>query len=89
MLAKDLVEKMDILVRAHNIKNIVQAHLWTDHITPEGKKIYSTKLRFDYTQGEAKQLLFSLTADKFQQGNYILNIYQNGKLIGKIVKTLS
>ncbi len=57
--------------------------------TPEGKKIYSTKLRFDYNQGEAKQLLFSLTADKFQQGNYILNIYQNGRLIGKMVKTLS
>ena len=57
--------------------------------TPEGKKIYSTKLRFEYNPGEAKQLLFSLTADKYQQGNYTLNIYQNGKLIGKMVKTLS
>jgi len=57
--------------------------------TPEGKKIYSAKLRFEYNPGEAKQLLFSITADQYQQGSYILNIYQNGKLIGKMVKTLS
>lgn len=57
--------------------------------TPEGKKIYSAKLRFEYNPGEAKQLLFSLTADRYQQGNYTLHIYQNGKLIGRMVKTLS
>ena len=57
--------------------------------TPEGKKVYSTKLRFEYNPGETKQLLFSLTADQFQQGNYMLNIYQNGRLIGKLIKTLS
>ena len=57
--------------------------------TSEGKKIYSGKLSFEYNRGESKKLLFSLTADKFQQGNYMLKIYHNGKLIGKIVKTLS
>lgn len=57
--------------------------------TTEGKKIYTARLRFEYNSGESKQLVFSLAADQFQQGNYTLNIYQNGKLIGRMVKTLS
>lgn len=57
--------------------------------TAEGKKIYSYKLNFDYTRGEAKRLLFSLSADKYQKGNYIMQVYHNGSLIGKLSKTLS
>ncbi len=57
--------------------------------TTDGKKIYSGKLRFDYFRGEEKQLRFSLTADRFQQGNYTLKVYHNGILIGKTVKNLS
>lgn len=57
--------------------------------TTDGKKIYSLKLRFEYIKGESKQLLFSLSAEKYQQGNYLLKIYHNGLLIGKMIKTLS
>src|SRR5258706_1776367 len=34
MLAKDLVEKMDILVWTHNVENIIHPHLRANHIAP-------------------------------------------------------
>lgn len=55
----------------------------------EGRKNYSMKMRFEYEKGEPKHLLFSLNADNYQKGNYTLQIYHNGILIGKAVKTLS
>ncbi len=58
--------------------------------TAEGnKKIYSCKLRCETSKGEPKQLNFSLTADKYLKGNYIMQVYHNGVLIGKINKSLS
>jgi hypothetical protein len=57
--------------------------------TRDGKKIYSCKMRFDYNKGEAKHLIFSLTSDKYMKGNYIMQIYHNGTMIGKLSKTLS
>ena len=55
----------------------------------DGRKIYSCKLRFDYNKGEPKRLSFSLSSDKYLKGNYIMQIYYNGMLIGKLSKTLS
>ena len=57
--------------------------------TREGKKIYSCKMRFDYNKGEAKRLNFSLSSDKYMKGNYIMQIYHNGNMIGKFSRTLS
>lgn len=57
--------------------------------TPAGKKVYSYKFNFNYTRGEAKHLLFSLRGDNLTKGNYIMEVYQNGLLIGRMVKTLS
>ncbi len=57
--------------------------------TNEGKKIYSYKMRLDYSKGEPKRLLFSLSTDKYQKGNYTMQVYYNGTLIGKLLKTLS
>lgn len=70
---------------------VLQNSIWESGVfdTPEGKRIYSVKLHFDYSNGEAKQLQFSLNTDKFQKGNYIVEIYHNGSIIGKIVKFLS
>src|SRR5689334_1059278 len=34
MLAKDLVEKMDVLVWTHNVENIIYSHLRANHIAP-------------------------------------------------------
>ncbi len=55
----------------------------------EGKKVYSCKMRFDYTKGESKKLVFSLVNDNYMRGNYIMQIYYNGLLIGKLSKILS
>jgi len=57
--------------------------------TPEGKRIYSYKLNFSYLKGEAKRLLFSIKSDKYQKGNYTMQIFYNGTMIGKMVKNLS
>jgi hypothetical protein len=58
--------------------------------TAEGnKKIYSCKLHCETAKGEPKQLNFSLTADKYLKGNYTMQVYHNGVLIGRVNKTLS
>jgi len=57
--------------------------------TPDGKKIYSCKLHCETSKGEPKQLNFSLIADKYLKGNYVMQVYHNGVLIGKVNKTLS
>lgn len=57
--------------------------------TPDGKKNYSDKIHFDYTAGELKKLQLSLSTEKFQKGNYTIQIYYNGSIIGKMVKSLS
>ncbi len=55
----------------------------------DGKKRYTRKVRFDYQKGETKQLLFSLNADEYEKGTYILQLYHNGYMIGQVTKTLS
>lgn len=57
--------------------------------TPEGKKIYSSKLSFNYSKGEPKRLFFSVKAENYQKGNYTMQVYYNGTMIGKIFKTLT
>ena len=57
--------------------------------TPEGKKLYSYKLNFNYSKGEPKRLYFSLKADTYQKGNYTMQVYYNGTMIGKVFKILS
>lgn len=54
-----------------------------------GRKMYTMKLRFDYQKGENKHLTFNLAADDMQKGNYTLQLYQNGYLIGQAVKVVS
>lgn len=56
--------------------------------TTEGKRVYSKKLKFDYLKGDNKKLRITLSAEKLQQGNYTLQVYHNGKMIGKTVKQL-
>jgi hypothetical protein len=70
---------------------VLQNSIWESGTfdTPEGKKNYSQKIHFNYSNGEAKQLVYSLTLDKFQEGNYIVQIYYNGSVIARMVKVLS
>ena len=57
--------------------------------TNEGKKVYSCKIRCETARGENKQYNFSLTADKFYKGNYVMQVYHNGVLLARINKSLS
>ena len=58
--------------------------------TYKGNKIsYTRKLRFEYSKGETKHLLFSLNADEYQKGNYTLQVYHNGYMIGQTIKALN
>ena len=71
--------------------NVLQKSTWETGTfqSNEGKKIYSCKLRFDHKAGENNQLSFSLNAASFAKGNYTLQVYSGGVLIGKIIKKLS
>lgn len=55
----------------------------------EGKKRYTRKVKFEYQKGETKKLVFSLNADEYQKGNYNLQVYHNGYMIGQTNKTLN
>ncbi len=69
---------------------VVKNSAWESGIfeTKDGKKVYSHKISFERTLDE-KQLNFSLTPDNFIKGDYTLQIWYNGKMIGKTIKTLS
>ncbi len=53
------------------------------------KKIYTRKIRFEYAKGEAKRLFFSLNPDDYQRGNYTVQLYHNGYMIGQASKNLN
>ena len=55
----------------------------------EGKKNYTRKMRFDYSKGEQKALIFTLDVSTFQRGTYKLQIWHNGIMVGETTKTLS
>lgn len=57
--------------------------------TESGRRIYSRKIRFDYSKGEARRLEFSLPLDSCQKGTYTLQVYSKGRLIGKASKMVS
>lgn len=54
----------------------------------EGKKNFTRRLRFDYVKGERKRLIFSLDAENFVEGKYVLQIWHSGLLIGETAKIL-
>jgi predicted nuclease with TOPRIM domain len=56
----------------------------------EGDKNYTNKVLVDYEQGKTSVVSFDWKADdaKYQQGDYKIEIYQNGYKIGESVKSL-
>jgi predicted nuclease with TOPRIM domain len=50
---------------------------------------YTRKVRFEYQKGEVKRILFSLNPDTFQKGNYTLQLYHKGYMIGQTTKALN
>ncbi len=81
-------EMMVVLVQPNG--RVLQPSPWESgtFATPEGKKIYSCKVKFDYRKGESKQCNFNINTDQYQKGNYMLQLYHNGVLVGKFVKNL-
>lgn len=69
---------------------VLQASAWETgrFDTKDGKRIYSCKVKFEYSKGENKKLNFSLNNDRFQKGTYTMQIYFNGTPIAKTTKTL-
>ena len=57
--------------------------------TPDGKKVYSYKFNFTYTRGETRRLAFSLKGGTLSKGNYTMEVYHNGLVIGRVTKSLS
>ena len=56
--------------------------------TRNGRMVYSSKVNFENTQGEQKHLSFSLNSDSYQKGEYTVQLYSNGVIVGKASKTL-
>lgn len=57
--------------------------------TEAGRRIYSRKIKFDYSRGEPRRLEFTLPLDSCQKGTYTLQVYSRGRLIGKASKMVS
>ncbi|MCX6318236.1 MAG: hypothetical protein NTW29_13155 [Bacteroidetes bacterium] len=73
--------------------NLLTTDAWESSSTiqtkSEGLKRYTRKIKFDYLKGESKHLQFSLNADDYQRGNYNLQVYHNGMMIGQVSKALN
>jgi hypothetical protein len=54
----------------------------------EGDKAFTTKLPVDIETAKKKNVQFSFAPGDFQQGNYKIQIYQNGFLIGEGTREL-
>ncbi|MEO5562446.1 MAG: hypothetical protein ABIR18_03405 [Chitinophagaceae bacterium] len=54
----------------------------------QGMKSYTRLVKFDYTKGEQKQIIFSLNPADFQKGTYKLQVWHKGIMIGQTNKTL-
>lgn len=50
---------------------------------------FTRKIKIDYSKGERRKIIFSLPADKIQKGNYQLQLWHKGVMIGQTSKTLS
>jgi len=54
----------------------------------EGDKTFTSKLTVPYEQGKRQNVQLPLTQDKFQTGDYKIQVYHNGFKIGESVRTL-
>ncbi|MCW3086775.1 MAG: hypothetical protein JWQ78_161, partial [Sediminibacterium sp.] len=76
-----------VVVTAPNGKVISEGG--TFNAREEGEKTYTSKVSVNYEQGKVIPVNFDWRqADKYQQGDYKIEIYNNGFKIGQGVKTL-
>jgi len=56
--------------------------------TKNGKRKYSTLLHFDNKKDNGARLAFSIDAHNFQKGKYVMQIFHQGVMIGRLTRTL-
>ena len=86
-IAKSGPADMYILVTAPDGK-IIDASGGTFTTREEGDKTFTSKLTVPYEQGKRQNVQLPLVQDKFQTGDYKIQVYHNGFKIGEGVKTL-
>lgn len=56
--------------------------------TSSGRKFYSALLHFDNIKDDKNRLQFTIESHNFQKGKYTMQIYHQGIMIGRLVRTL-
>ena len=56
--------------------------------TSSGRKTYSALLHFDNNKDNKNRLQFSINSNNFQKGTYVMQIYHEGVMIGRLKRTL-
>ncbi len=82
-------EVMVVIVQPNG--KVLQSSSWDSGTfeTKDGRKIYTSKVKFDCNKGELKKIPFSVSANQYEKGNYQALLYQNGNLITKISKSFN
>ena len=81
-----------VVVITDPVGNVLHNDIWESgnfESKTAGVKNYTIKLRFEYNRGEQKKMMLTLEPEKFIKGNYKMEVYHNGVLIGETSKTLS
>jgi len=86
-IAKSGPADMYILVTAPDGK-IIDASGGTFTTREESDKTFTSKLTVPYEQGKRQNVQLPLVQEKFQTGDYKIQVYHNGFKIGEGVKTL-
>jgi uncharacterized small protein (DUF1192 family) len=89
-IAKSGPADMYIMVTAPDGKIISNESTGGGNMTTrqDGEKTYTSKLTVNYEQGTRQNVQLPLKQEKFQTGDYKIQVYQNGFKIGEGVRTL-
>ena len=88
-IAKSGPADMYIMVTAPDGKVISTENVGGTFTTrEEGDKTFTSKLTVPYEQGKRQNVQLPLVQDKFQTGDYKIQVYHNGFKIGESVRTL-
>ena len=71
---------------------VMQTDAWDAASIPThdyGKKEYTRKMKFEYLKGETKQLQATIRPEDYEKGNYTLQVFHNGYLVGQAVRILN
>ena len=70
--------------------HVIQSSPWEagSFETTLGRKSYSCKLNFDGSRNESTRMQFSINGEGFEKGNYNIQVYHDGAVVKKWVKTL-